>query len=515
LSDPEDNRLGKYRLLARLAVGGMAEIHLASHTGPGGFEKLVVVKLLLPEMARDERFVAMFLDEARIAVRFSHQNVVQTIDAGSDRGRYFIVMEFLPGESLATTLEECRQRDIRLPPELASGIIAQAAGGLHHIHTSLNAAGRPLSVIHRDVSPDNIFVLEGGVAKIVDFGIAKAPIRTTETRTGIVKGKLGYMSPEQVRGASLDARSDVFSLGIVLWECLAGARLFARESDLMTLRAIAEEDAPSPAARNPDAPEALCRIALQALARNQAHRFASAEELRAALVDYIRSSHAEADTIAIGRFMQGLFESRFRTKSEMIEGTLSGDRVHDASRILQVGSTTPDRLKTRKRRWPYAVLVLLLLAGGLAGFLTVTDRSSSTPGSDTATRSDTAVRTEPVDIPVTPAPQLGDDRQRPEDGYGDGDSVKPVVPAKIHVKSKKPRTTRHRTQKTGKLRLMTTPWVSIYHRGRKIGQTPLVDVEFPAGVVELRAVNPEAGIDRRIRVRIKAGETVIKRHSFP
>jgi serine/threonine protein kinase len=498
----------------------MAEIHLASHAGPGGFEKLVVVKLLMPEMARDERFVAMFLDEARIAVRFSHQNVVQTIDAGSDQGRHFIVMEFLPGESLATTLEECRQRDIRLPPELASGIIAQAAGGLHHIHTSLNAAGRPLGVIHRDVSPDNVFVLEGGVVKIVDFGIAKAPIRTTETRTGVVKGKLGYMSPEQVRGSSLDARSDVFSLGIVLWECLAGARLFARESDLMTIRAISEEDAPSPATRNPDAPEALCRIALRALARNRAHRFASAEELRAALVDYIRSSHAEADTIAIGRFMQGLFESRFRTKSEMIDRTLAGDRVPDASRILQVGSTTPgsttpDRVKTRKRRWPYAVLLLLLLAGGLAGFLTVTNRSSSTPGNVTAIRDDTAIRTEPADTPITPAPQLGDDRPRPEDGYGDGDSMEPVVPANSRRIHKKPRTARRRPQKTGKLRLMTTPWVSIYHRGRKIGQTPLVDVEFPAGVVELRAVNPEAGIDRRIRVRIKPGKTVIKRHSFP
>jgi serine/threonine-protein kinase len=514
LSDPEDNRLGKYRLLERLAVGGMAEIHLASHTGPGGFEKLVVVKLLLPEMARDERFVAMFLDEARIAVRFSHQNVVQTIDAGIERGRYFIVMEFLPGESLATTLEECRQRDIQLPPELASGIIAQAAGGLHHIHTSLNAAGRPLGVIHRDVSPDNIFVLEGGVAKIVDFGIAKSPIRTTETRTGVVKGKLGYMSPEQVRGSSLDARSDVFSLGIVLWECLAGARLFARESDLTTLRAISEEDAPSPAARNPDAPEALCRIALRALARNQAHRFASAEELRAVLVDYIRSSHAEADTIAIGRFMQGLFESRFRTKSEMIERTLAGDRVPDASRILQVGSTTPgsttpEQMKTRRRWWPYELLLLLLLAGGVALFLTVTDRSSGTASQETT------IRPEPVDKPIAPAPRPGDDRLRPGDGDGDGASAEPVVPAKIRVKSKEPRTARHRPKKTGKLRLMTTPWVSIYHRGRKIGQTPLVDVEFPAGVVELRAVNPEAGIDRRIRVRIKAGETVIKRHSFP
>jgi serine/threonine-protein kinase len=490
LSETEGNRVGRYRRIAHLATGGMAEIHLAALTGPRGFAKLVVIKQLLPELAADGRFVTAFLDEARIASRFVHPNVVHTLDVDSDGDRHFIVMEYLPGENLAATLTACAKRGVQLPPGLAAWIVMKATEGLHHIHTRRDADDKPLGIVHRDISPENVFVLYDGEVKLVDFGITLAPFREAVTRTGVVKGKLFYMSPEQVRGGKLDARSDVFSMGVVLWESLTCAPLFPRDNDAKTLAAIATEDAPSPLTRNPDLPDGLCQIVLKALARNPSHRYGSSGELRAALAGFVRSHGLAADTAAVERFMHDLFADRIRAKARVVERALPADEP-------------PGSEPEPGPRWIGAVLALVFVVGALVTFLIVMSLEGQ-PGPETPPS--------PPVVDVAPAakgPAATESLPNPQ--------PVPVMtpPAKNPPTRDEHKTSPRRAPKTGRLRLMTTPWTTIYHKGVKLGQTPLIDVRLPAGAVKLRAVNDEAGIDRWITVRIKPGQVVTRRHNFP
>jgi eukaryotic-like serine/threonine-protein kinase len=476
---------GRYRLIALLATGGMAEIYLATQTGAGGFEKLVVIKRVLPNMERNKRLVGMILDEASIAARIVHKNVVQIFDVGQIEGRTFIAMEYLDGENLATVVDSSLRRGDGLPRDLAAGIIMQAAEGLHHAHTATDSKGKHLGIVHRDVSPQNILVQYNGVVKLVDFGIARANQRITETRTGVLKGKLAYMSPEQVLGRELDGRSDVFSLGVVMWECLLGERLFAMDNDLATLEAITGSDVPSPLTVDPDMPEALCQIMLRALARDREARYQSAAEMRAAIRSYLKSTRAEADTAAISRFMQKLYTNWIRKKRDII------DTIRSQAETSGRGADG----NWWSNRWTIlfgAVAVVAIVAGlAWSGWFTAREerRPAKAPASTGKSRNG---------------------------GLTAGRRKKPVRQTKkirprldVDAGEKKAR-----RKPTGKLRLMTTPWTIIYYKGRKIGQTPLVDERFPAGTIELRAVNEKAGIDKIIRVRIKPGEVVLKRHSF-
>ena len=212
-----------YTLVAKLGQGGMAEVYLALAPGPQGFQKLVVVKRLHMNMEDEPMLVAMFLDEARIAARLAHPNVVQTNDVGEHEGSHFIAMEYLEGQPFDRILKHAVRDGERLPMRLAARIIADALDGLHYAHEACDYDGTPLGVVHRDVSPHNLFVTYDGVVKLLDFGIAKATTQVVETRTGLVKGKFAYMAPEQARSAPADRRADVFAMGVVLWESIAGA----------------------------------------------------------------------------------------------------------------------------------------------------------------------------------------------------------------------------------------------------------------------------------------------------
>lgn len=309
---------GTYRILSPIAVGGMAEVCLATRSSLAGFEKTVVIKRILPRLADDERFVGMFLDEARIAARLNHANVIQVFELGQIDGRYFIAMEYLDGESLGAVLATCLTRHVPLPSDLAAGIVMQAAEGLHHAHTRCAADGSSLHIIHRDVSPQNVIVLYEGGVKVVDFGVAKASTSQTKTRTGMTKGKAAYMAPEQIRGEPMDGRADVFSLGIVLWECLTGRRLFRGGNDVQVMVGISEHDAPSVQSVNPDVPSRLDRITRRALEREPALRYPDAATMRHDLASYLREVGAEADTAAIGRFMQRLFADRIERKRTLL-----------------------------------------------------------------------------------------------------------------------------------------------------------------------------------------------------
>jgi serine/threonine protein kinase len=273
-------QFGRFVLKELKARGGMAEIFDAEMVGTEGFSKRVALKRMLPHLSEDKSFTAMFLDEARLASKLSHPNVVQVFDFGEVEGRYFIAMEYLEGESLSTLVRSARRSGVPLSQRAVLQIMAAAADGLHHAHTFAEN-GKPLQVVHRDISPSNIMVtLQGGV-KVLDFGIARAADRQQDaTETGIVKGKVPYCSPEQLRGDTLDARSDVFSLGIVLYELLVGTWLFRREKQLDTVMAVLNAPVPPPSSVRAELDPRIDAVVARALERDVKLRTQSALELR-------------------------------------------------------------------------------------------------------------------------------------------------------------------------------------------------------------------------------------------
>ena len=281
--------LGRYQLLSRLAVGGMAEVYLARQGELSGFKTLVVVKKVLPHLAVKPDFIDMFLDEARIASMLDHPNVVRITEVGRAENEYFLAMELVQGKPLASILKQSEKTKTPIPHNLSALIVANAAAGLHHAHQLTDASGNLLGLVHRDVSPQNIMVSFEGSVKVIDFGIARALGRLGDTNSGSLKGKLGYMAPEQARGEPVDARADIFSLGVVLWECVAGRRLFLRENELATLRAVVYEPIPS-ASKFVEVHPALDAIIRRSVARNVDERFQTAEEMRIALEQWIFSS---------------------------------------------------------------------------------------------------------------------------------------------------------------------------------------------------------------------------------
>ncbi len=274
---------GKYELIRPLATGGMAEVFLASQIGPGGVMREVVVKRVLPDLSSSHDFVTMFLDEARLAVRLSHPNVIQVFDFGEQDGSYFLVLELLDGADVDTILRLEQHRKRQIPERIAALIAAQACDGLQYVHSLAGPDGRPLRVIHRDVSPSNLFLTYQGTVKLLDFGIAKAESNVTQTRAGVTKGKVAYMSPEQLLHEALDPRSDVFALGVVFYELLAGIGLFHRGDVGAMMRAVLVEPIPSPSTLRPGVSPQLEAVAMRAISRDPAERYASAAEMRAEL----------------------------------------------------------------------------------------------------------------------------------------------------------------------------------------------------------------------------------------
>src|SRR5262245_38953627 len=309
----EAPRFGKYHLVAKLATGGMAEIFLARLQGAAGFEKLVCIKRILPQHAKDKQFVAMFLAEAKIAAQISHANVCQVFELGEIDGRYFIAMEYLEGIPLA-----CFRRKDMYPrppdPRLVAGLGIQACEGLHHAHQLKRPDGSPLEVVHRDVSGNNLFGTVEGTVKVLDFGIAKVQDSQTRTVTGSVKGTYAYMAPEQLRGERVDRRTDVFAMGIVLWELLARRHLFRRDTEYLTFEAITSQPIPDICAIRPDVPTALSSVILTALARNREERFPSARMLGEA----IAAAVSPMSGVAIGEEIQRAFPAQLAEQAELI-----------------------------------------------------------------------------------------------------------------------------------------------------------------------------------------------------
>ena len=281
-------RLGKYEILALLALGGTAEIYLARIAGAAGFEKYVVVKCLHDHLADDQTFVKMFLDEARLAACLDHSNIVQTMELGEHENRYFMVMEFLAGLSLAMIVRRAGERlpGGKIPAQLVLNIIAQSCAGLHYAHERTQS-GKPLNIVHRDISPQNLVISFEGVVKVVDFGIAKAEHRETKTQSGTIKGKFAYMSPEQCVATNVDRRTDVFALGVIAWELLTGRRLFKKPSPYETYQAVMDCNVPPPSRENHELDPALDPIVMKAVAKDKEERYQTAEAFGDAILGYL------------------------------------------------------------------------------------------------------------------------------------------------------------------------------------------------------------------------------------
>lgn len=312
-------QLGKYQLVAEIARGGMGIVFLAVARGPARFNKLLVVKQLKPELVEDASFLEMFLEEARLAARLNHPNIVQTYEIGSDDNKHYMVMDYLEGVTLARVLKK-NKGTFTLGMHLR--VLCEALQGLHYAHTLQDFDGTMLHIVHRDATPQNLFVTYDGQVKVVDFGIAKALDSTVETSTGVLKGKPSYMAPEQIAG-DVDPRADVFTAGVMIWEAVAGRRMWSKLTDVEILTNIIKGEVPELAKEAPDAPPELIRIVNKALAKSPDDRYASAADLQADVEKYLTDSKTDVPLREIGRVVGEIFANERKAVKSTIEQHLA------------------------------------------------------------------------------------------------------------------------------------------------------------------------------------------------
>ena len=547
-------KCGRFELVAKVGHGGMADVFLGVAGGTAGFRKLTVVKRMHPELLEEGDFMEMFLDEARLAARLNHQNIVQTqeVDTAAD-GVPYIAMEFLEGQSLDKVIREALRKQKPLPLSMVVPLIAGVLDALSYAHTLTDYDGSPLGVVHRDVSPSNLFVTYDGTSKLLDFGIAKAATQVTETQTGQIKGKFSYMAPEQARGEQVDGRADLWSMGVVLWECVAGRRLFKEANHIDTIRRVLSGDVPPLETVDESVPEAIIQIVEKALQVNRAYRWESAAEMRDALTEWQRESGFQpASKHEISRFMRELFADRIASQQEQIRlalesfdmrESMSTERallsIDDSVRTSQVRQA--EAPKGQSRIIAFLAGALLLTGGVLAGTMLVngnrTERRAEEP---TARQPVEAASGQPDEAPATAPVAVSEMVQEPvvdedpaaETGSPDSEETEETEETEEQTAEQTARRRRWRTrtptpapvaqaeqaptpqsmataeraerQETGRLSIVTTPWSEVYLGSRRIGQTPLIGLELPAGRHVLTLRNPEEGIETRYPVTIEA-----------
>jgi serine/threonine-protein kinase len=333
--------LGRYAMFGEIASGGMASVHFGRLLGPSGFARTVVIKRMLRELIKDPEFAAMFVDEACLAARVKHPNVVSTLDVVSDEDELFIVMDYIHGESLEALMVESSARGQSIPQAIVSAIMVQALLGLHAAHEAVSAEGEPLHLVHRDFSPHNVLVDVDGIARVADFGVAKTAQKLHRTRDGQIKGKWSYMSPEQIAGEELDRRSDVFAAGIVLWEALTLERLFLHQNPARIATDITFKEVAPPSAHGAASNEALDAVVLTALAKEPGERFATAR----AMAEALRRASPPADTLEVSSWLQAIageaLEERARRVAAVERASASISAVKSAA-ISHVDSGAPD-----------------------------------------------------------------------------------------------------------------------------------------------------------------------------
>ncbi len=337
-------RVGRYRLIAELAHGGMGDVYLGVAQGPMGFSKLMVIKMLRPALAEDEQFLAMFLEEARLAARLNHPNVVQTVEVGNEGRKYYLAMEYLEGQSLQRLRTRiAKEHPFPLGPHLR--ILVEALNGLHYAHDLVDIDGHALSIVHRDATPHNLFVTYDGQVKVVDFGIAKAMDSSLETRTGELKGKIAYMPPEQAGAQRVDRRADVFAIGVMVWEAAVGRRLWKGLNEVAIMHKLLMGHIPSPREIDPRVPAELDQICRRALALRPEDRYPTAADFAADIERFLVTIGDRTTSRDIARIVSEAFEADRRELRDIIDGQLrtlrQGDDVIATATMPKLATAAP------------------------------------------------------------------------------------------------------------------------------------------------------------------------------
>lgn len=443
-------RFGPYVLERRLARGGMAEIWLARMTGVEGFEKAVAIKKILPHLTESGDFEKMFIDEAKLAARLNHENIIHIFDLGRIDDEYYIAMEYVEGKDLRSMLNQARRRGIRIPRSLAVKVGARLASALHYAHNHPSADGRPSGIIHRDVSPRNVLLGYDGRVKLCDFGIAKAASTVGHTQIGAIKGKLQYMAPEQAWGKPVDGRSDIFSLGVVLYELVSGERLFTGDNEIGLLEEVRECRVKEPRRIDPSIPDQLNRIVVRALKKAPEDRYPSAAEMQKELEALL---YLMPPTDDLSHFLRDLFADgdptgevlATRPIPVLVPPSLTASQEADASSGVfdEYGDgvdEAADREERRERwvRWALAAalvaavafVVWMLVAGPPEeGAAATPAETAMAPAEDTPVPAATAEQTEPGESPVVvlPPPTVPATTPSANEAEGDGEAIENLV----------------------------------------------------------------------------------------
>ncbi len=467
----------------KLAEGGMAELYLCASRGPQGFEKDVVIKRIRPTLAADPQFVRMFIGEARLASRLNHPNVVQIFDFDQCDDSYYLAMEYVRGRSLAEVRKRCKARMTTMPPTLVAHIGAEIARGLHYVH-GLSQDGSGPGLVHRDVSPHNVLLSFDGAVKLTDFGIAQP---SEKAAPGRLKGKLAYMSPEQSRGEVVDARTDVFALGIVLWEMMTGGRLFEGNGDAALLQAVRTSVIPPAARVNPDVPLDIDAVVMRALQRPPELRYQTAQELERALAHCVLKRARDLEEIDVGAFLRKLFADEFEAKEA------------PASLGVWAPAPPPKPFLGNRRLWREPGRMALKLALGALALVALVaspklhskpqDGSRLPPNSSEwrarrpppqpVQQVPTAVRTSDLAVTALPAPV-----ESPPEALQTGD---------------------------GTLVLKIAPWAFLFIDGRHRGEvTGIKRYRLPAGKHRLRLWHPRGS--KEVEIRLGPGERRVEEY---
>jgi serine/threonine-protein kinase len=539
----------------------MAEVYLAAWEVAPFVHRPVVIKRLHPHFNEEPRLVEMFLDEARLLTQLEHPHIVKTLEAGVMDGRCCIAMEYLEGQPLQRVLRRANEQGA-LPVHVAVSIAISVLDGLHYSHETKDAQGMPLEIVHRDVSPQNVFVSNDGQVKVLDFGIAKANSQEGRTATGIVKGKVGYISPEQARAEKVDRRADIWSTGVVLWEALTGARLFKAETDAATLGLTLQGQIPSAGSRRVGIPEELETVLIRALQRDPALRYRTAGAMRDDLEGWLARAGFTRDARVVGGLMRELFRDEIVEQQRLVSALMArsdctppapaSNRSPSSTSALylkvpQAGATSADltrmndqmeELGKRHRRAfrsLFAMIGAFLLMACVTVFLAMT-RTANNPGQTPATAALAAPQPAPNPEPRsarTGAPVDGPLRVQPAEPAATATLEPPATVARparpvpvqpVHaVKNQSPAPAATGSAPApaaskpevassfGFLTIDTSPWSQVSVGGKILGQTPLIGIKLRTGSQVLTLKNPEQGIDTSYPVTIESGKTTVRR----
>jgi eukaryotic-like serine/threonine-protein kinase len=403
------SNFGKYEIITHLASGGMADIFLCRARGIQGFEKLAIIKRVRQDRALDRKMVDLFLDEARLAASLQHPNIVQVFEFGIVDGSYFLAMEYVHGQDVHALLKRMRETDGAIPLPEVLAIVVGVCQGLHYAHECVGLNGRPLGIVHRDISPSNVLISYDGAVMITDFGIAKATGRSTQTTTGTVRGKLGYMSPEQCRGMALDRRSDIFAIGTLLHELSTGNSLFGGTSDFEVMKAIVEDPVRPPSAQVAGYPAELDHIVMRALARDPADRYATVRELQLDIERFAVESKLSISSARLGGFMQQQFADRIASWRERVALDHAARMARPPSAEVEIvgvdAATIADAQAARPRRRARAGIVAGVVTGiaAMASLVVARHQLAASHAAASRAAAAPAIAASPAPAPAAPA----------------------------------------------------------------------------------------------------------------